>query len=44
MIYRLVFAQTGSGGDVFQVDSLIVPVKKVKEQFLAFILQQSPYL
>ena len=44
MINRPDFVQTRNGADVSHVDSLVVPVKKAEQQFLAFILQQSPYL
>jgi hypothetical protein len=44
MIHRPDIAQTRNGADVSHVDSLVVPVKKVEQQFLTFILQQSPYL
>jgi|APIni6443716594_1056825.scaffolds.fasta_scaffold2078065_2 hypothetical protein len=44
MINRPDFVQTRNGADVSHVDSLVVPVKKAEQQFLAFIFQQSPYL
>lgn len=44
MINRPDFIQTRNGADVSHVDSLVVPVKKAEQQFLAFIFQQSPYL